>query len=361
MASLAQTPVQAEPTASHTPWAMLRRDGTVAFAGLGLLGGLYLDGWAHVHLRGLESFFTPWHGVLYSGFLLLLLAIVAPVLLARRGTPSWRAAIPTGYGLGLLGVALFTLGGLGDMVWHNLFGIETDTEALLSPPHLLLAVGAGLMVTTPLRAAWERDDAPQRWASWLPPLLSMSLVLALTGFFTSYAHPFARTVVAATQPPLNHAATHAATDLTMAAIVLQSAIGSGCLLVCIHRWGGRWLFGSLTLVATLTLTPLVVMFSRLLASGPFPLVVAAALAGLTSDVLLRLLQPAPARPRALRGFAAAAPATLVASYLTAIGSTSGLWWSWHLIFGAVVLAGITGWLISYLVAPTTVSIVAGRG
>jgi len=70
MASLAQTPVQAEPSASHTPWAMLRRDGTVTFAGLGLLGGLYLDGWAHVHLRGLESFFTPWHGVLYTGFLL---------------------------------------------------------------------------------------------------------------------------------------------------------------------------------------------------------------------------------------------------------------------------------------------------
>lgn len=33
-----------------------------------LLVGLFVDGWAHVNLRSLESFFTPWHGLFYSGF-----------------------------------------------------------------------------------------------------------------------------------------------------------------------------------------------------------------------------------------------------------------------------------------------------
>ncbi len=33
-----------------------------------LMGGLYLDGWAHNHVPELETFFTPWHAVLYSGF-----------------------------------------------------------------------------------------------------------------------------------------------------------------------------------------------------------------------------------------------------------------------------------------------------
>jgi hypothetical protein len=35
-----------------------------------LLGGLYVDGWAHNHLATtLESFFTPWHAAFYSGFM----------------------------------------------------------------------------------------------------------------------------------------------------------------------------------------------------------------------------------------------------------------------------------------------------
>jgi hypothetical protein len=30
--------------------------------------GLFLDAWAHNNLPGLETFFTPWHAVFYSGF-----------------------------------------------------------------------------------------------------------------------------------------------------------------------------------------------------------------------------------------------------------------------------------------------------
>src|SRR5437588_240720 len=36
-----------------------------------LIGGVYLDGWAHRHRANLETFFTPWHAVLYAGFLAL--------------------------------------------------------------------------------------------------------------------------------------------------------------------------------------------------------------------------------------------------------------------------------------------------
>jgi hypothetical protein len=42
-------------------------DWTVALGGLWLIGGLHLDGWAHHHIR-LDTFFSPWHAVLYSGF-----------------------------------------------------------------------------------------------------------------------------------------------------------------------------------------------------------------------------------------------------------------------------------------------------
>src|SRR5262245_15933914 len=33
-----------------------------------LVGGAYLDNWAHAHIATLDTFFTPWHGALYSGF-----------------------------------------------------------------------------------------------------------------------------------------------------------------------------------------------------------------------------------------------------------------------------------------------------
>ena len=32
-----------------------------------IVGGGYLDVWAHSHLRLVESFLTPWHVLLYSG------------------------------------------------------------------------------------------------------------------------------------------------------------------------------------------------------------------------------------------------------------------------------------------------------
>ncbi len=57
-----------------------------------------------------------------------------------------------GYGLSLLGVSIFALGGVSDMIWHMLFGIEVNVDALLSPTHLLLAVGMALIVSGPLRA-----------------------------------------------------------------------------------------------------------------------------------------------------------------------------------------------------------------
>jgi len=242
MATTARTHASARNAAPVATSAL--RDGAVALAGLALIGGLYLDGWAHIHRPGLETFFTPWHGVLYSGFLLLAAALVMPVLRGRLRGVAWSAALPAGYGLALLGVALFGAGGLLDLGWHIVFGIEAGTEALLSPPHLLLATGAGLMVTAPLRSAWSLSDAPQRWTTWLPPLLSLALLLALLGFFTSYAHPFARTAAAASARPVSHSETHSTIDQAVTAILLQTGVLSGGVW-----WTPTLIFGAVALAA----------------------------------------------------------------------------------------------------------------
>lgn len=40
------------------------------------MGGLFLDGWAHSNVPQLETFFTPWHAVLYSGYLAVAATLV---------------------------------------------------------------------------------------------------------------------------------------------------------------------------------------------------------------------------------------------------------------------------------------------
>lgn len=81
--------------------------------------GLYLDGWAHTHELP-DTFFTPWHGVIYSGFLMAALFLVITFVRARRR----NLPMPTGYGLSLIGVGLFLIGGVADLIWHTSLGIR---------------------------------------------------------------------------------------------------------------------------------------------------------------------------------------------------------------------------------------------
>src|SRR5215831_4367236 len=179
------------------------------------IGGLFLDGWAHTNVPQLETFFTPWHAVLYSGYLAvattlviktisnltkaeagLWASIAIPSLLRRSQNHapgvSFLEAIPAGYGLSLLGVGIFAVCGVADLTWHLLFGIERGVEALLSPTHVGLALGGGLVATGPLRAAWHRHDGAEAgsWGHLGPAILSLTLTLSLLTFFTEYASPF---------------------------------------------------------------------------------------------------------------------------------------------------------------------------
>src|SRR6202022_1979778 len=107
----------------------------MAVLGLLFIGGLYLDGWAHNHHRVDKTFFTPWHAVFYSGFALLALFTLAALLRNRRAGYPWNNALPSAYAWTLAGIAIFVVSGIGDMIWHWLFGIEASVAALLSPTH----------------------------------------------------------------------------------------------------------------------------------------------------------------------------------------------------------------------------------
>ena len=109
----------------------------VSILELVFVGGVYVDGWARNHDRVDDSFFTPWHGLLYATYLVVAAVMLARVLKTHRTGTTWRAAVPDGYALSLVGVELFLAAGIGDMVWHTLFSVEEDFcgAGESHPPH----------------------------------------------------------------------------------------------------------------------------------------------------------------------------------------------------------------------------------
>src|SRR5207247_1607357 len=95
-------------------------------------------------------------------------------------------AMPRGYGLGLVGVGCWFVGGPFDTVWHSVFGFEASVEALMSPAHAILALGFGLMASGPLRAGLQRPS--DRWSDKLAITLSMTFVVGCVFDRGPYPH-----------------------------------------------------------------------------------------------------------------------------------------------------------------------------
>jgi hypothetical protein len=304
------------------------------------IGGLFVDGWAHSHGKVDNTFFTPWHAILYSGYFSMAIALIVVVWLNHNRGYSWQDSIPRGYLLSLLGVPLFTIAGVGDLIWHTLFGFEVGIEPLLSPTHLLLAFSATLMITGPVRAAWGRveKDQPLGWRKLQPALFSLVAFLSLLTFFTSFAHPVVD-VRLVTQFVTNDAKSRAAAGLLLQTIILMST-----LFVALRRW--QLPIGSMTLLISLNAALMTVF------ADTYLLIPGALIAGIIADVLLWRLRPSVKRVEALRTFGMLVPIVYYSLYFATLGLTSGITWSIHLWLGSIVMSGVIGLLLSYvLVAP----------
>ena len=123
----------------------LRFDWSAAVLGGVLTAGVYLDAWSHEHGFVDTTFWTPWHGIMYTAMAVYALVLLWPFAHALLAGRRWQDAAPAGYGLSLIGALVFAGSGIGDLGWHTVFGIENDLEALLSPTHLLLGIGRLLL------------------------------------------------------------------------------------------------------------------------------------------------------------------------------------------------------------------------
>ncbi|MFI5890246.1 hypothetical protein ACIA5D_09000 [Actinoplanes sp. NPDC051513] len=146
------------PSSSAVAAFSVRERWIMLVASAWLVTGLQLDAYAHATTPELETFWTPWHAVLYSGIAasgLTLVWLLRPRL-PRIPTYETVLALPNALRVPILGMAFLLVGGGIDTLWHNVFGIEQGLEIFVSPSHefiilgmVLVAAGPALMTTAP--------------------------------------------------------------------------------------------------------------------------------------------------------------------------------------------------------------------
>jgi len=332
------------------PVGSIRFDRLMAGLSLWLIAGLFLDGWAHNSFHDIETFLTPWHAVLYSGLGASAVALGIPWINNVQRGYRWDHALPKEYVISLLGVLIFGVAGGLDFAWHSTFGFEIDTEALLSPPHLLLATGGLFIISGPLRAAWQRlpDKGATGWAKLWPAMVSAFATLSTFTFFTQFSNQFQHANTFVGGGPTEDVYFWQVT--TISYILIPTVLYIGFILLLMRRWALP--IGSMVLFI-LGNAMLMFFMGSSYTGEQWPVLLAALLGSVIVDVLYTVLKPSADRVRELRIFAFAAPLVLNLLYLGVLIATGGIWWRIHMWLGAPILSAAIGLGLSYLTVPPT--------
>jgi hypothetical protein len=208
-----------------------------------------------------------------------------------------------------------------------------------------------------VRAAWRRNapDAAQHWRTLLPALLSLTYIFSLLVFFTQFADPIVKSranlqitdIVIVFTPFSADSDPSLSAQLGIAGILIEAAIMAGVALLLVRRW--RLPIGAFTLLFGLNGLLISFLAGRTSILG---VTIVTALIGLLIDLLNVTLRPSAEHVAAWRLFAFAVPFIYNLIYFAALLVTYGSFgWSVHLWTGSIVMAGIVGLLLSYLVVP----------
>ncbi|MFJ6673060.1 hypothetical protein ACIQMJ_18275 [Actinosynnema sp. NPDC091369] len=339
-----------EAVTGRRPRAGYRTDLITVLLGTWFSIGLFLDAWAHSNVPELESFFTPWHAVFYSGFA----ATGAWILwvLWRNYQQGLRGldAVPIGYGPAVLALPAFAVAGVGDYLWHTFIGIEQGIDILFSPTHLVLIASMIVILTTPLRTLWsDRGVVSPSLVQWLPAGLALAFATSLVLLFAGYADATVFTseqVIKAFTFDKGQGGSGRAVELA-ASIMFTNLIMILPLLLAVRRI--RLPFGAATLLAFV-----VMLLSTAVANYTnTAIAVGFIVSGVLIDVLLLKLNPAEDRLAQYRLFATAASFVTWAVYFAAAiidrGTTPSVTEMWT---GAPVMAALHGLLMAVVLVPT---------
>lgn len=303
------------------------------------LVGLCLDGWAHRYRPELETFFTPWHAVFYTGFLAGASWLAWMTIRRRHLVGSLGEAIPQGYELAVVGLAVFAVGGIGDGIWHTIFGIETSLDALLSPTHLVLLSGMLAAGTAPARAAWRDDTglAVTSMVAFMPALLSIAVSTTGVAFFFLYANGFNNWPMQFNYRPGND---DVVAGYGVLATLASTAILVGVSLIVLRRW--RPPFGAFTVLFGVV----GVFMAGLDAFEYWWQILAPLTGGLVGDAVV-----AKVKNRRAMTFGVLVPTVMwpVSTLTTHLAWTVG--WPPELWFGQIVMATLLGLALALVADP----------
>lgn len=287
--------------------------------------GLHLDVWSHINRRT-ETIFTPWHAIIYSGIAFGVLFFVVDG--AWKGT-AVRADRAT-----RAGFFIFVAAGIGDLIWHTIFGFEVSLRAFLSPTHLTMMLGGVLMMTGPLREARLRAAAYRSFRSFAPALVSLAAAMTLVTLFLQYLSPYN---IRALDPDLYSEASG------LAGVLIATAIVIGLALFLTREFVPP-------LGTNIVLFAVAALSAQSIQSFFRPLhIVGAALAGLVVDLAVRSVPEA--RQRMLR-VAIVGPIGLWVCWLVVFALSGGIHWPAEIPPGIVLLSMFEGLaLYAVLVSP----------
>ena len=328
---------------------------------------LFFDALGHNNKTGQESFWSVAHLFLYAG-LGVLSAWIAVVVLrhqtaagvdVKKLMPDLKA-IPVVYGVAILGFFVLGAAGPADLIWHSIYGFETNVDAVYSPPHLALFFGGLLVASTGIRSMWAKEDIGPDLARFAPVVLSAILFIGIAGFITMYLSAF-MTNVAPTSDFVNDlerfndvrddawAYSYYSTGHAIGSMVVTTMVLLGPVLLMMRRW--RVPYGSFTLIFLGYGLLVSIMTEYRDAALIIPLV----LTGLFLDVLQQRLGWKRSDGRVTLGgiriVGTTAAAVLWSSYYLVMAITDGIGWHAPMWVGALVVGTMTGFALAFLIAP----------
>jgi hypothetical protein len=333
-----------QPRAYATWW----QDLTTAAFSAWFFGGLILD--VNAHARGWpESFFTWWHLAFYTGYFATAAWIAWIFVRAHRAEGrTGMAAVPHGYGPAVVGIPLFLLSGIADMIWHEVLGVETSLAILFSPSHLGLAASGILIVAAPWLSAWRREALAAEpepiplEARMAAPALSLGYVVTALVLFLAYLVPY-------TNPPIAVAAAlagpHHFDGLPLAGIMFTTVLVLALAVAATGRF--RLPLGFFT-VAFAYPSMMAGAYSGFSYGGYVWIFL---LSGVWLDFLVWLIRPELRRRRDLLVLAGAWAIPVWAAFLISTGAATGVWPAVEIGLGAPVVAAGVGGLFMLVVQP----------
>ena len=317
------------------------------------LAGSYTDIWAHAHIPELETFFTPWHGLLYSGFLATGTLLAGTAYLNHRKGYPWDRSLPRLYLISLCGMMAFMVGGMADMIWHILLGIEKNLAIIISPPHIIIAVSAMSILMSICRTIWSRDGGPEGTPTYILIMLLSYVTLAfnyMLDYFNPFAFPYMMQSFAKSglfEPQIGNVEINErlAEILGFGNIMLFTSVFMGMLLMSVRFW--RPPFGTFTVVFFLNTLAITLAYGR-----HYWFIVPGTLAGLFADLVYPpLVRALPGAHLGVRLFAFLVPVVLFSGYAVVISAVDQTLWSLEMWGGTILLSGLVGVLLTYLVFP----------